>query len=34
MQSMTYEQMGITIDYILSENNAISTVYHEVSVGS
>ena len=34
MQSMTYEQMGITVDYILSENNAISTVYHEASVGA
>ena len=33
IQSMTYEQMGITVDYILDENKAISTVYHALSVG-
>ena len=33
MQSRTYEQIGITIDYLLGGDGGISTVYHGASVG-
>ncbi len=33
MQSRTYEQIGITIDYFLGGDGGISTIYHGASVG-